>query len=228
MKQHVFLALTAISSLLFSCKKESTPDSPSSSSVSYQLRTSNSSSVIGRTDGEASTFRTDATVTWTSGFANVDEIRFEAKSKENEISYKSKTDRRIDLFGNAMPIGDISIPSGEYKEVKYRFGLAPVNGEPALELVGSYQGTPIVLRVSNPFEIKGKQKNVSITDNSGYTAITNINLSYLMKDISASALNNATRTNGQILISSTSNTSLYNKLLKNLRDLEDEGEFRRR
>lgn len=221
MKRSTLLALLALGSFIVSCKKESNNTS-NGSNVSYQLLAADRSSQLGGTTMEGSTLRTDATINWTSGFANVNELKFEAKNKDNDISYRSGTDRRIDLFNPTATAGTILIPSGTYDQVKFKLELAPMNNEPALELDGNYNGTPVILRVSQPIEIKGSQKNVTVTDNNGYTAITDLDLSTLLNEVSANALNNATRTNGQIIISSSSNQNIYNKLVGNLRDHENE------
>ncbi len=220
MKLHSFLAATAICALLASCKKEN--NSTGGSNVNYQLTASDLSSLPGITASDNSTLRTDATITWNSGFANVTELRFEARNKDNDITYRSKTDRRIDLFNPGTSAGSILIPSGDYDQVKFIAALAPANGEPALQLTGTYNGTPVILEVSQPIEIRGVQKNVTVTDNNGYTAITNLDLSNLFADVPSGMLNNATRTNGQIIISSSSNQNIYNKLVKHLREHDNE------
>jgi hypothetical protein len=225
MKLHSLLAGAALCSLVFSCKKENVSDD--GSNVRYQLLTSNSSSSVGAANSDGSSFRTDATITWNSGYANVTELKFEAKSRENDISYRSRTDHRINLFDPAATLGSILIPSGEYNQVKFKIGLAPTSTEPALELAGNYNGTPIVLRVTQPIEIKGVQRDVTVTDDNGYTAITDLNLATIMNDVSANALDNATRTNGQIIISSSSNSNIYNKLVRNLRDRDNECRWKR-
>lgn len=220
MKLHSLLAGAAICSLIVSCKKEAV--SEDGSNVRYQLLASDRSSAAGAANLEGSAFRTEATITWNTGFANVTELKFDAKSRENDISYRSRSDHRVDLFDPSPSIGTVLIPSGDYDQVKFKIGLAPANGEPALELTGDYNGTPVVLRVNQPIEIKGAQRNVTITDNNGYTAITDLDLSTLFNDVSANALNNATRTNGTIILSSSSNQSIYNKLVRNLRERDNE------
>jgi len=226
MKRNTLLALVALGSLIVSCKKENNNTS-NGSNVSYQLVAADRSSTLGAVNTESSTLQTAAAINWTSGFANVTELKFEAKNKENDISYRSGTDRHIDLFNPIASAGTILIPSGTYDRVKFKLELAPTNNEPALELEGNYNGTPVILRVSQPIEIKGAQQNVTVTDNNGYTAITDLNLSTLLNNVSANSLNNATRTNGQIVISSSSNQNLYNRLVGNLRDHENECRWKR-
>jgi hypothetical protein len=225
MKRCSLLAVVALGSLFASCKKEN--NAQDGSNVQYQLMASNRSSLLGVASQDGSIQRTDATITWTSGFANVTELKFEARNRDNEIMYRSKTDRRVDLFNPSPSIGSILIPSGDYNQVKFRVGLAPANNEPALELTGSYNGTPVVLRVSQSIEVKGMVRDVTITDNNGYTAITDLNLSDLLNDVSGNALNNANRTNGQIILSSSSNQGLYNRIIRNLREKDNEGRWKR-
>ena len=106
--------------------------------------------------------------------------------------------------------------------------LNPTATEPALELAGAYTSsatiTPVIFRVASPVELKTERNDVTITTNNGYSALTTLNLSLLGAGITQTMLDNAVRTNGTILITSSINTALYNIILNNLKD-SDEVDF---
>lgn len=192
---------------LFSCKKNNQPH------ISYALKTANPSSITARTTG---------TVTWTSGTARATEIKFEAENQTSEVEYKSTAVQEVNLFGSLSTIGNVQIPAGTYKEVEFKIAMLGSGSIPALELKGNYNGTPIIFQVNDQFEIESEKANVTITDAGSYTAITTIDLSHLTMGIRDAALQNATRdSNGQILISSTSNADLYSMMFENLKEIKE-------
>ncbi len=219
MKITKFLLITviAVTTLFFvSCKKSSN----SASGIKYQLQTTNRSAVIART--------TSGNLQWTSGFGSATEIKFEAKTNNNEAEFKSEVPQHIDLFSSVVTLGNITLTPGTYTEVEFEVELNPTSTDPALELKGQFTDngitTPVIFRVSSPIEIKNEKSNVVITDNNSYKALTTLNLALLTTGVTESMLNNASSTNGTIMISSTSNISIYNIILNNLHD-SDEVEF---
>lgn len=199
----------AITTLFFiSCKK----GSDSASGIKYQLQTTNRTAVIGRIAA--------GNIQWTSGFGYATEIEFEAESNNLEVEYKSQVPQRIDLFTGITALGNITLPAGTYEEVEFEIHLNSSGSNSALELNGQFTSgsttTPVVFRVSSPLEIETEKNNVIITDNNSYTALTTLNLSLLTTGVTESMLNNATRINGTIILSSTSNANIYNIILNNL------------
>ena len=207
MKRILFLFPVLAFSLLFSaCKK----NNDGKGGVKYQFRTtSRTSNVSARIAG---------TITWSSGFANATKIKFEAEANDKEVEFTSLTNQHIDLFAPLTTIGQIAIPPGSYEEVEFHVMLAPVNGEPALELRGTYNGIPVVFRITEPFEFEGEKEGVTIDINNGYTLLTSVDLSNLTKGITDAALTNAVQTNGEIVISPDVNPSLYGIILNNLHE----------
>ena len=196
-----------------SCKKNK-----EESGVTYQLRTTNRnadvSSQSGTTGGTAN--RTNGTITWTSGFASATSIDFEAENNNSEFEYSSQVQKKIDLFASLSTIGNVNVPAGTYEEVEFDIELAPNGADAALELRGTYNGTPIVYRNNSAMEIEVERTNVVIGQNNGYNAIINWDLSLMSQGVTSVALAAATITNGEIVISATSNTVLYNLLTANL------------
>ena len=210
------LFITAATLFLASCKKENTD----SLGISYKLQTSNRSSTVGRV--------ASGTIIWASGFGNASEIKFEAKGSNGEVEYKSNLQQRVDLFSGVSTLSNVTLPAGTYKEVEFKVELNPTATEPALLLNGNYASTgpavPIIFSISTPLEIETEMNNVTVLANNGYNALTTLNLSLLTRGITQAMLDNAVKTNGTIVISSSSNVNLYNIILNNVKD-SDEIEF---
>lgn len=208
MRKPSWLVYTALSStLLFSCQKNQ-----DAAGVNYQLKATSTSSTVTRTMG---------TLTWTSGHALASEIKFEAKQGNDEIEQKSKTAQQVDLFAPVPNIGIVQLPAGSYKEVEFKIELLPAQTDAAFELKGSYGSKGITFQVNEALEIKGEKEGVDISEGASYTAATSLNLSLLSVGISSSLLDKASVTNGEILISSSSNADLYALMLANLKNLGD-------
>jgi hypothetical protein len=127
-------------------------------------------------------------------------------------------------FHPFFSLGTLTLPAGSYKEVEFKIETALRTNEPALELSGTYNGTPVILKVDNTFEFKAEKEGVDITENNGYTAVNNLNLALLTQGITDADLTNALPTNGQMIISATSNAGLFAKLLNSLGTCESEFE----
>lgn len=221
MKQNTLLfSILMIGLFLVSCKKEN-----KNGSIRYQMKTTNASSSFRRAaTGTNISARLNGTLTWNAGFINATEIKFEAKTNSSEIEYKSSANQRLDLFSALSTLGNITLSPGTYKEVEFKIEIAPSTNEPALQLSGTYNGIPVILKVDNAFEFKAEKEGVDITESNGYTAINNLNLALLTQGITDADFTNAVQTNGQIIISATSNTNLFAKLLDSLGECESEFE----
>lgn len=208
----IVIASTAL--ILSSCKKENTTNTPSG--INYQLRATSPTSIISRTSA--------GNFTWTSGYAYATEIKFEAESRNVEVEYTSQIPQRIDLFTGVVNLGNITLPAGTYDEVEFEVTLNSNIANSAFELNGQFTSgsttTPVLFKVLGEVEVETERNNVVITDNNSYKALTTLNLSLLTTGVTEIMLNNATRTNGSIIISSTSNSNIYNIILNNLKDCD--------
>ena len=197
------IVLSAFSAIfLFSCKK--TAD-VSNSGLEFQMKAANTSSVVNRTM---------ATVSWQSGFINANEIRFEAKQNGTETKFRSKVEQHVDLFASLSSIGNITIPSGTFDEAEFKVEAASTSTEPAFQLQGSIDNTPVIFKVDSSLEIKAEQEQVTLSGSN--TALSTIDLSGLTAGLSSTDLTHATQTGGVIVISSTSNSDLFNIIVANL------------
>lgn len=223
MKTQILL-LTAVmgSTFLFSCKKadRSTPG------IAYQVKTTNRSSALGKANTGSSTTTAremGGSVNWTSGYASAKEIEFEAQNANGHVEFKSEALTKIDLFSPVSSLGNVTVPPGTYNQVEFQVELVPTATDAAFELKGTYGNTPVLFRVSSPVEIDGDLANVTIANDQAYTSVTALNLAVLMQGITSASLDAATKdANGVIVISASSNTSLYNTMLANLHNTEEE------
>ena len=200
------------SAIFISCKKDNT-----NTGIMYQLKVINPLATIARVAG--------GTIQWSSGYAWATEIKFEAKKSNNEeVEYKTQALQKVNIFIPAISLGSISLPEGTYKEIEFKIETAPNGADAAFLLNGTYTNggvtTPVVFKVTAPLEVKTEKENFTITAGTNYTAITSFDLSLLSQGITEVMLNNATRTNGTIEISATSNTNLYNILIDRLDDCD--------
>lgn len=213
MKMKLFFLAIIFMAVFVSCKKNK-----DESGVTYQMRTFNRSSIVNSMSGNAGGIasRTNGTIIWTSGFTSITAIEFEVENNNVEVEYESQVRQKIDLFASISTIGNINVPAGTYEEVEFEVHLSPNGTDAALELRGNYNGIPFIYRNNNTMEIEVERKNVVIGQNNGYNAIINWDLSLLSQGVSAAAIAAATITNGEIIISASSNVGLYNIITANL------------
>ena len=217
--------------LLLSCKKDNQPANRlTNPQVIYELTTIDRSTILGRIgavgSSELATTNEPAisNITWTGGYANVDEIKFKAKGENDEVEYKSKVDQHIDLFSAAALLGSIAVPPGDYKKVEFKIKFDSDNQQAAFEVNGSYVNdagavVPITFAINQPFEIKFELKSRTVIDfNSDYSALNELALGLLTNGVSASAIRNAVRdANGRIFISSNKNGGLFKIMWENFK-----------
>lgn len=215
------LSFALFATLLFGCNKEN--DTPG---ITYQLRTSSASASLRTSSASASTIggTMAGSVQWTSGYASITEIEFEAEKQNLEVEYKSEVRTKIDLFSPLSTLGIIEVPPGVYEEIEFEVEIQQNGTESAFELNGNFTNgggtvTPIVFKVNTPLEIEAEHSNITITDGASLTALTTLDLSMLTAGVTETMFNNATRTGGKIEISSTSNPAIYAIMFENLKNI---------
>jgi len=207
---YTLLILTIFSS----CKKEN-----NAGQIGFKLQTANrTSQVSGRV--------ASASIVWNSGSVFADKVEFEAeKEDEFEISYEGRVRRKIDLFASVpQQLTNISIPPGTYDEISIEIDFTNNTGDTAFVLRGTYNNnginTPVLLIINEVVELEAEAEAVTIGNDSDFRAITTFDLSQLTTGISGNALNNATLTNGTLIISQNNNQAIYNIIRENLYDMD--------
>jgi len=209
--------------LVTSCSKDTT--SPSATSLGVKIQAINKSFSLLK-----STALTTPSFVWDSSFIFVSKIELEAEKQESEMSGNSSEVHlewnglaKIDLFRLNSTIGNIVLQPGVYHEVSIKinsFG-SDAGSLPDFYLSGSYTNStgtviPIEFVVHEDFEFRVKLEGSTLDAVNDYTSLINMNLTLLFAGIQSPDLDGATLTNGKIVISNTSNTSLYNNIIANL------------
>lgn len=207
--------------LLPSCSKD---DSTGSGKLSYKVKPANFTASVGSTvsgSGLTVGVNSNSSLTWTSGTLNISEIDFEAENDELEIEYELKNQFNVDLLNISPMLGNINIPAGTYEEVELKLELKPSLTNIPLTLKGTYTNStggkiPVEFYFNEEFEIEVEAENVTISGSEDYIALINVELNKFLLNVSSSDLDQAVKTNGSIIISSSLNISLYNKFKSNL------------
>jgi hypothetical protein len=214
-----------------SCTKESA--SPSATSLVVRIQATNKSFSILK-----SASLTTPSFAWDSSFIIVSKIEFEAEKRESEMSanpsniqFEWDGPKKIDLFNLNSLIGNITLQPGIYDEISLKIKAFKTDAGvlPDFYLSGTYTNSagsviPIVFMVNEDFEFKVKQEGSQLDAVNDYTSLISMNLNLLFAGIQSPDLDSATLSNGKIIISNASNTSLYDKTIANLSSCE-ESEF---
>lgn len=209
MKTMKSLLSIAVTLLIFtSCKKNTSGPA----AVDFQLQAVNTTAALQRT--------TAASIQWVSGTAITSSVKFEAKKNASEIEFNTTASQQVNLFSAVQnSFGNITLPDGTYSEIELKIQLNGSSATPALVLNGNFNnGTvniPVVLMVTTPLLLKTESNNVTVSGGA-FTALTALNLSSFTSGISTAMMNSATQSSGSIIISSSSNASLYNIIISNI------------
>lgn len=207
--------------LLASCSKD---ENSSDGKVAYKVKPSNFSASVASDisgSGLSVAVNSNSSITWTSGILNISEIDFEAEGNGKEIEYELKNQFNVDLLNLSPILGSINIPTGTYHEVELKLELEPSTTKIPLTLKGTYTNTagiktPVEFYFNEEFEIEVEAEDVTVNGSEDYVALINLQLNKFLSNVSTSDLDQATKTNGAIIISDTSNINLYNKFKSNL------------
>ena len=224
MKRNILLSAVGVAALFFvSCSKES-----DNGSLSYRIKPANFTASVGSAasaGGLAVNVNTNSSISWTSGSMNVSEIDFEAKKDNQEIENEYKNLVNVDLLNLSPVIGNINLPDGLYQEVELKLAFKKSTAAMPLTLKGIYTNStgekiPVEFYFNEDTELKAEAENIEVkaNDHIGYI---NLQLNKLLTNIGQADLGSATKTNGTIVISSTSNPDLYNKFIVNLNSFSD-------
>lgn len=218
-----FILLTSAVGL-YSCKKDSSTDAAVDSQISFSVKADQTASTI----SNASTGVTAASVpsiTWTEGVANVTKFEFEAKkgNVKKEIEVSGLTN--INLFAIDPTVVKSVIDTGTYKEIELKLVLTKsLTAAIPLVLKGSFtaaDGTviPVEVDVNEDLTVKAEVNNVTIDSSTDLKTTIMLHLNKIFAGISLSDLSAAVKTSGSIIISSSSNTTIFNKAKANLQSI---------
>lgn len=207
-----------------SCSKD---DSTGAGKLSYQVKPTNFTTSVGSVaSGSGTSVSGVSNLTWTSGNMNIAEIDFEAENNNVEIEHELKNLVNVNLFHLSPILGSITIPDGTYDEVELKLELKPSATAIPLTLKGLYTNasgvtTPVEFYFNEEFEIEVEAENLIVSGTNDYLGMINLQLNKFLTNVITSDLDGATKTDGKIIISGSSNTNLYSKFKQNFSDFGD-------
>src|SRR3569833_72403 len=218
LKNSFIAVVCALALSITACKKDASVPASKSSHVSFQLKADNDASSL----STSSTFSFIQGLSFTSGTAYISQFKLEATRNGAETELSSRNLMNVDLFAAAPSIANLSVDTGFYRKIEIRVVFRHTNtANIPLQLMGSFTtgtGTviPIEFDLNDDATVSAGGRDVHVTSTSDLFALVHLHLRQLERGISAAELASATLTNGTIVISRDSNTSIYNKVLANL------------
>ncbi|RYZ23997.1 MAG: hypothetical protein EOO16_02710 [Chitinophagaceae bacterium] len=203
---------TLILAIAASCgKKSSDTDAPAtpsqdSATVRYVVTSSN---------------RTGGLVNWTSARGAGKQVAFKANGTSRVEVYKY-TFINADLYTTGYEVASVRVPAGSFTNVEFNYQMIP-SRDPALQLVGTYTAngvsTPVKVNIDQFAEIATQLPTASFTGGTTYKALINLDLAAITNGITATNLNNAARTNNEIVIAYYSNPALLQTIINNINNV---------
>ncbi|WP_207427854.1 hypothetical protein [Pedobacter sp. SYSU D00535] len=204
-----FIAIAAIGSLALSgCEKDES-ETTGTESMSFKIAVDNSVPGLPMVSVP--------NITWTT--AMLDMARFECEMKrEGVVQYTREGGpvNNLNLLDSGSPFIEITFPRlTKFDEVTAEIEIAPSATKDPLvlkaEVTSPNSGNkiPVELYFNDAATLKAHVSNINVGRNT-YIGVIMFQVNKLLGAADLSKLATATRTNGKIIISKTSNVSLYN------------------
>ncbi|QIL41409.1 hypothetical protein G7074_20370 [Pedobacter sp. HDW13] len=215
---HLTSALLVVVLFMGCTKKEVAADTKLSYSFSAtNLNASLSSNASA--SGAVVAAGTNGSINWATASINVAKIEFSAtKSGSGAINLETKNLYLVNALKPDSLSGTVAIASGVYEKNQFSLTLTSSVTNPPLLLTGTYieaSGTKIPVRfeMNQSQLIKLEAQRVEVTAGT-YLARVTVQLNALVTGLTASDFGQTTRTgtNNMIIISTTINKALYEKL----------------
>jgi hypothetical protein len=231
MKSKIVIVIFLAVSMAFTACQKDDPGTTGPSVLGVKIEALNKSYSLPVTDGTKSADATNAAITWDTVQLVVSQIKFEAKMNSLttnrdsiEIEYKWTGPKLVNLLGDQLVLGNFILQPGFYDEIELKvYGNKEDAGKkPVFYMHGNYTNAenskiPVALKVDNYLHFKTEKDSVTVTEESiDITSYIQLYLDKLMTGINPEMLNNATLTNGVIVISTDSNRTIYYAILGNL------------
>jgi hypothetical protein len=218
-------AMLLLSIAFSSCSKTNAVSISDDTKLSFGLQSDNNTYTFATAQTGGPLVLTTAnkeTFTWDSGTANISRFKLTAKKDgiTTEISSGTLTD--INLFALGSALASVSVPKGNYTNVKASVIFSQTGGAPfPLVLHGTFTtgaGThiPVEFDFNDDLEVIATVNDMLVDGSVNYINRINLHLNQFLTSIAASEVDAATRNNGTIIISKTVNVTLYNKMRGNL------------
>lgn len=143
-----------------------------------------------------------------------------------EIEYKWNGPQRVDLLDSTIIFGNFILQPGYYDEIelKVKGEKEDAGSEPVFYMSGNYTNAagetiPVVVEVYRDIEFKTEKERVEVSeDDLEIISTIQVYLDRLMAGISPEQLDNATLTEGVLVISEDSNRDLFYRMLEKLEE----------
>lgn len=216
------LKLSLIALLFTSCaKNETTTDT----SLKYSFSAINLNSTLSATasaSGVVVTAGTNGSINWTGVSVNVSKLEFSATHAGTSTSVEIKNLNSVNALKPDSLSGKIALTSGVYEKIQFKLTMAESATNPPFILSGTYieaSGTkiPVVVQLNQSQLINLEAARLEV-DKGTYIAKVTLELNALVKGLVASDFGQTVRTgaNNTIVVNSTTNRALYEKLTSRL------------
>jgi hypothetical protein len=207
----------ALVSGLYSCQKSGvSPASTTGPKISFGVSADKSFAGAAATPGTAA-----AAIKWTAGNANISKFEFEATKGGVKTSIETRGLQNVDLFALTPVLADTKIDTGTYSQIEVKIEFAKSGSALPLSVQGNFTSSggtviPVEIDVNDSFEVKAESKQVFIDKTTDLKTFVKLHLDKVLAGITVADLEAATLTSGKMIISSTSNVGLFNKIKLNV------------
>ncbi|MDX8337862.1 hypothetical protein SLH46_01625 [Draconibacterium sp. IB214405] len=230
-KQISALIVMAFFTIGFWACNDNNLDNPGDTTLDVQIEALNKSYAL-PVDGSGlkSAAADSVYMEWDSVHLVISSIKFEAELKSQvtmrdsiEVSYKWSGPQFADLLNPDITFGNFLLQPGYYDEIEIEVkgGRGYADSIPVFYMAGMFHGStatlPVEVMIDEEVVFKTEQDSVVVGEEGvDLTSYIQLSLSDLMEDIDPNDLDNATLTNGVIVISRESNRYIYYVIRKNL------------
>lgn len=165
----------------------------------------------------------DGSITWTSGTLNVAKIQFSGKKEQSAVNIEYSNLSVVNILSLGAAAGSVTLPAGTYTDVALKVNLVQSTDHVPLILKGTYKeanggaAIPVEFQFNENIELKVTPPQIIIKGDK-YIANIGLGLNKLVTNLIASDFGQTVRTqpNNTILVTTTINRALYEKLRTNL------------
>ena len=132
--------------------------------------------------------------------------------------YRLTKTATVDLFKLSQEFGSIEIKAGNYENIRLKVVLHKQITGSVFALSGVYtdelgKQTPVQFNFNEDLTLELPSENLTVSSSADYTGLLILQLNNLLSGVSSSDFKAAVKNvNGELLISSSSNADLFNKI----------------
>ncbi len=219
LKNYPLLLLTVFTAIAFcSCEKQDA----GGLKAQLALSLNSDSSTFNVKNSAGKLAPAPANVTFTGGVMNINTFQFNGTKDGQPVQYVTATAPNIDIFSAAPAAFITTLDNGTYTNVVLSVALVKSTFIIPLLLKGTYKsaaGVTVQLEVdyNDNSTIKTKVKDQLVVDGqSDFSSDVKVHLDKLFAGVTSNDLDNATRVNGVLLITSIYNKAIYAKIKANI------------